>query len=200
MQKFFTFSGIALVVILGSVKLVLIIFTQGSFYAYTDPVDSPNDQPVAELTSIILGETEQHILMRGQDYQNPVLLWLHGGPGAAQMPFAHEFDGELEKHFVVVHWDQRGGGKSNPSAPGFNLTETITRLEVPVWFLNGRNDFNTPTELVREYYDALDAPLKRFMLFPHGHTPFFASPELFNSTLIEMKREVEEFYGGGREL
>jgi len=39
---------------------------------------------------------------------------LHGGPGAAQMPLAHATTRALERDFVVVHWDQRGAGKSNP--------------------------------------------------------------------------------------
>ena len=43
-----------------------------------------------------------------------MLLWLHGGPGAAQMPLAHATTRALERDFVVVHWDQRGAGKSNP--------------------------------------------------------------------------------------
>lgn len=76
----------------------------------------------------------------------------------------------------------------------YNLTENIRELELPVWFLNGRNDYNTPAELVREFYESVEAPLKRFVLFPQAHTPFFASPELFTSTLIEMKAEVLNFH------
>ena len=39
-----------------------------------------------------------------------------------EMPIARSFGLELEKHFTVVHWDQRGSGKSRHQAPGDNLT------------------------------------------------------------------------------
>ena len=55
----------------------------------------------------------QRLLVRGMDREAPVLLWLHGGPGPAQMPI-HSVTSALERDFVVVHWDQRGAGKSNP--------------------------------------------------------------------------------------
>ncbi len=67
------------------------------------------------LEKIRLGGIEQWIQIRGHDRAKPLLLFLHGGPGFPQMPFAH-LNAELEKHFVVVHWDQRGAGKSYSSA------------------------------------------------------------------------------------
>ncbi len=69
---------------------------------------------IAKLEKVELCGMNQWISIRGEDRENPVLLWLHGGPGLAQMPVAHHFDKEIEKEFVVVHWDQRGAGKSNP--------------------------------------------------------------------------------------
>ena len=74
----------------------------------------PHTDVSAVLEAVEIGGMEQWIWIRGVDWSNPVLLWLHGGPGAAHMPVAHRWAAELEEHFVVVHWDQRGAGKSNP--------------------------------------------------------------------------------------
>lgn len=70
--------------------------------------------PIAALEPVEIGGMTQWLLIRGQDRSAPVLLWLHGGPGAAQMPLAHATTRALERDFVVVHWDQRGAGRSNP--------------------------------------------------------------------------------------
>ncbi len=72
-------------------------------------IDSPNG--VNSLEKIRLGGLDQWIQIRGHDQSKPILLFLHGGPGFPQMPFAH-LNAELEQHFVVVQWDQRGAGKS----------------------------------------------------------------------------------------
>jgi pimeloyl-ACP methyl ester carboxylesterase len=69
---------------------------------------------INSLEKIRLGGTDQWLLIRGWDRTKPLLLFVHGGPGFSEMPFAH-VNADLEKHFVVVQWDQRGAGKSYPA-------------------------------------------------------------------------------------
>ena len=59
-----------------------------------------------------LGGERQAVSVRGADRSNPVLLFIHGGPGAVEMPIAWAFQRPWEDHFTVVQWDQRGAGKS----------------------------------------------------------------------------------------
>ncbi|MED4857441.1 alpha/beta fold hydrolase [Bacillus atrophaeus] len=59
-----------------------------------------------------IGNTEQVLMINGANRANPLLLFLHGGPGTAQIGYARHFQKELEQHFTVVNWDQRGAGLS----------------------------------------------------------------------------------------
>lgn len=67
---------------------------------------------VASLEWINLGGIRQSVLIRGANASNPLLLFLHGGPGMSSMYLAHKFQRPLEEDFVVVQWDRRGAGKS----------------------------------------------------------------------------------------
>ena len=69
---------------------------------------------INSLEKINLGGIDQWVLIRGWEKSNPVLLFLHGGPGAPLFTYAREIGvtAKLEQHFVMVYWEQRGTGKS----------------------------------------------------------------------------------------
>ncbi|MEP7248881.1 MAG: alpha/beta hydrolase [Spartobacteria bacterium] len=106
--KYSTLTGAALV-LLGVVVLIAVRFYVQRQTAVRIRINSPNG--IDTIEKLQLGGIEQWIQIRGEDRRKPILLFLHGGPGFPQMPFAH-LNAELEEHFVVVQWDQRGAGKS----------------------------------------------------------------------------------------
>ena len=107
------------------------------------------------LARISLGGLEQWILTQGKDELNPVLLFLHGGPGIPIIPFVSDFDAQakLQEHFVMVYWDQRGAGKSYHAdipVESMNIEQFLTdtyelieilrkRFQVPKIYLVGHS-------------------------------------------------------------
>lgn len=92
-------------------------------------VVSPNG--VDERIEIPIGGTKQWITVRGRDRSNPILLFLHGGPAAPEMPTSWTFQNPWEDFFTVVQWDQRGAGKTyNANDPKLIATTMSTdRME-----------------------------------------------------------------------
>ena len=84
---------------------------------------------IDEGSFVLLGGIEQWVTVRGQDRDNTVLLFLHGGPGDVTNPWAFALFAPWEKHFTVVQWDQRGAGRTlRKSGPKVAPTITVDRI------------------------------------------------------------------------
>ncbi len=96
------FTTLILFIILGSS-----CSTQQRFSAF-------DKRKVHHFEMVELGGVKQAVLINGKSADNPVLLYLHGGPGFPMLPFDPftEEMKELEKTFTIVYWEQRGTGKS----------------------------------------------------------------------------------------
>lgn len=88
------------------ISLLLILFLPSR----TPRIEGKNS--IASIQKVELGGIEQFILIRGKDVDNPILLFLHGGPGYPQISYARKYQRKLEESFIVVNWDQRGSGMS----------------------------------------------------------------------------------------
>lgn len=67
---------------------------------------------IDEASYVKIGGIEQWITIRGENRNNPVLLFLHGGPGDATNPWGFAAFRSWLKYFTVVQWDQRGTGRT----------------------------------------------------------------------------------------
>ena len=81
---------------------------------------------VDEAGFVPIGGIEQWITVKGEDCANPVILFLHGGPGNPLSPYAAEIYGAWAEEFTLVQWDQRGSGRTY----GRNLPDEESALTI----------------------------------------------------------------------
>jgi pimeloyl-ACP methyl ester carboxylesterase len=84
---------------------------------------------IEEARFIRLGGIEQWITIRGANKNSPVLLIVHGGPGEAQSPLVSTWE-PLERDFVVVQWDQRGGGRTRARVGAAGQAASLEQLKL----------------------------------------------------------------------
>ncbi|HHW00219.1 MAG TPA: alpha/beta hydrolase [Clostridiaceae bacterium] len=101
--------------------IILSQFTASTPHIVDEKGNTPENS-IAELRELELNGRKQWISLRGWDKNAPVLLFLAGGPGGTQMAAVRHELAELEKHFVVVNWDQPGSGKSYYADKTKNIT------------------------------------------------------------------------------
>jgi pimeloyl-ACP methyl ester carboxylesterase len=90
---------------------------------------SANAKPINEEMFVRIGGIEQWITIKGSDGANPVVLFLHGGPGDAASPFADSLFAGWDKDFTLVQWDQRGAGRTyGRNGPSVESTMTMERM------------------------------------------------------------------------
>ena len=86
-------------------------------------------RPVNEEMFVRIGGIDQWVTIKGDDRDNPAVLFVHGGPGDALSPFADAVFAGWEKYLTLVQWDQRGAGRTyGKSGPSVEPTMTVERM------------------------------------------------------------------------
>ena len=67
---------------------------------------------LSERVAVEIGGIPQSMIIQSADPANPVLLFLHGGPGMPEFFMELDHPTGLERHFTMVWWEQRGAGMS----------------------------------------------------------------------------------------
>ena len=69
-------------------------------------------ESLSEKLRVDVNGVDQGMFIKGKNTQNPVLLFVHGGPGMPMYWMTQRYPTGLEDHFTVVWWEQRGAGLS----------------------------------------------------------------------------------------
>lgn len=94
---------------------VLLINSPGKPEPILDENGRPMVGSISEKIYVNIGGVEQGMFIKGNNIKNPVLLFLHGGPGMPEYFLTGNYPTGLEDYFTVCYWEQRGGGLSYTS-------------------------------------------------------------------------------------
>ena len=106
-----------LITLVAAIIILLIVRLIGKSINAKTPDGGINESMLVDING-----TKQWINIYGQDKDNPVLLYLHGGPGSATSYEDYVFTRKWSDVYTVVTWDQRNCGKSYNTS----MTDTIT--------------------------------------------------------------------------
>lgn len=122
-----SYVAIAIVAALAAVAVLvagLAAISPGLVRPVTDATGRTVSGSIAEKIRVPINGTEQGMVIRSADPGNPVLLFVHGGPGMTEYFLDATLPAHLEDEFTVVWWDQRGAGLSY--AAGSSAPESMT--------------------------------------------------------------------------
>ncbi|MGN0483077.1 MAG: alpha/beta hydrolase [Lachnospiraceae bacterium] len=107
MKKIKKIAKTILLVLAAMILLILAAHTVGKYLNSRTPDGGINESMYVEVNG-----TKQWINIYGEDSKNPLLLYLHGGPGSSTSAIDYAFTRKWADVYTVVTWDQRNCGKS----------------------------------------------------------------------------------------
>jgi len=149
----FTFISIIGMLLIG--LILLWVKSPGRLDPLKDMTGKEIAGSLVEKNFMEIGGVRQGFFIRSENPENPVLLFLHGGPGSPELPYsvAYESSERLEKYFTVCYWEQRGACMSFNDAIDV-ATMTIEQM----------------VEDARQMTDYLQRRFNREKIFLAGHS------------------------------
>ncbi|MDO9084790.1 MAG: alpha/beta hydrolase [Anaerolineaceae bacterium] len=91
---------------------ILFSLSTGNPIPFTDENGISLPGSISEKIFVDINGVRQGMFIKSRDETNPVLLFVHGGPGMPEYFLTQKYPTDLEENFTVVWWEQRGAGLS----------------------------------------------------------------------------------------
>lgn len=106
-------AAAAVVLIAAGILLILYFYSPGKPRQFVNSNNEIIKNSISEKLFLDINGVKQGMFIKGENINNPVILYLHGG-----MPdyfLTEKYPTHLEKDFTIVWWEQRGSGISQTS-------------------------------------------------------------------------------------
>lgn len=167
-----------------SIILLLFMVVNLMRPTWTSKIEGENS--ISEFRKVEINGENIQVMIRGCDRNNPILLFVHGGPCWPEIPYVVKYQKEWEEKFTIVHYDQRGCGKSYQFFKDYSDVSAKTHVE----------DLIALTEYTMEYLGQ-----KQVILVGHSYGTYIAMnaayqrPELYRAYVgigqVSNKAEAE---------
>lgn len=143
-----------------TIFIFLLLFIIIRLFSPTWTPSIKGENSVSELMKVDINGARLEVMIRGNNKSNPVLIFVHGGPCCSEIPYARKYQDNLEKDFTIVHYDQRGSGKSYTFGEDNSKITATTHTD----------DLITLTEYIKEYLEK-----EQVILIGHSYGTYIAA-------------------------
>lgn len=140
------------------IALILFIVIGLCFPTWTPKIST--EKGISELRKVEVNGNALEIMIRGNNRNNPVIISVHGGPCCSEIPYVRKYQDLLEQDFTIVHYDQRGSGKSYKFGTDYSKVNASTHVE----------DLIALTEYIEKYLQH-----KQVILVGHSYGTYIAT-------------------------
>ncbi|WP_252250686.1 alpha/beta hydrolase [Clostridium sp. ZBS13] len=157
------------------IKVIFFIIAMFLLFQCFKPTWTPKikgESSISELHKVHINGTELEVMIRGYNKENPIAIFVHGGPCCSEIPYVRKYQDLLEKNFTIVHYDQRGSGKSYNIGTDYSNVCADTHVE----------DLIELTKYIEEYLGQ-----EKSILIGHSYGTYIATmasnqqPELYQA-------------------
>lgn len=146
--------------ILKTICIILLLFVAIRLFSPTWTPYIRGENSISELRKVEVNGANLEVMIRGRNRNNPVLIFVHGGPCCPEIPYVRKYQGNLEKDFTIVHYDQRGSGKSYEFGKDYSAVTATIHMD----------DLIALTEYIKEYLEK-----EQVILIGHSYGTYIAT-------------------------
>jgi pimeloyl-ACP methyl ester carboxylesterase len=121
--KFLKWIGLAIIIFI----VIIICSVSSARFLNIMKTKITTENGIQENIMVEIGGIKQYLQIRGKNKDNPVVVFLHGGPGSPTTFINYTYQLPLEENYTFASWDQRGCGRTYYANPDMDMKAQLSK-------------------------------------------------------------------------